>query len=188
MDADWKIILAIATAAVLQSVAYAIREWANGLKVKKAEEDRKRMENKIDGNTALCATNLVSSGNLPKAAPCIPAVANAINSQTSKDGVEACEYAAKATAVAHETMEREGLPINSQDSLLDKLRTMIDETSLNQIEDVRLREERHNKNNLDWIEALRKEIDRLKAEIQPGIQAGIQAKVGTGPARISERK
>lgn len=159
MEMDWKTIIANGMYFVLLAIAYAIREWVNG-------HARLRMENKLDGNTALCATSLVSSGNLPKAAPCIPAVASALSSQTGRDGVAACEYAAKATAVAHATMEREGIPIQSQDLLVQKLRSVIAEsTSADLIQDVRVREERHAVNNAAWVKVLKEEVDRLKAEM-----------------------
>lgn len=145
-SSTWQVIIAVGLAAVLQSVAYWIREAANG-------RARVRMESKIDGNTALTATSLVSSGNLPKAAPCIPAVAKAVSGS-----VPACQnavdYATIATNVAHDTMSREGIPVQSQDLLVDKLRSMLEETAT--------KEARHNEANAAQLKVLRDEIERLK--------------------------
>ena len=147
-SSTWQVILAIAAAAVLQSIAYAIREWANGIA-------RQRMENKIDSGVAMGATSLVSSGRLPQAAPCIPAVAAALsNKPDSKDVKSAEEYVKLAICVAHDVMTREGIPAQSQDLLIEKLKKMIEETQA--------KEQRHTENNTAWIKTLREEIDRLK--------------------------
>lgn len=146
----------------------------------------KLLGTKLDGNTALCATSLVSSGNLPKSAPCIPAVAKALSGDQHESS---CEYAAKATAVAYETMVREGVPIQGPDVLVEKLRAAIVETitregmTFSHQEDlfgkmhemlVRTQrasertaetEQRHNTNNVKQIEANMEEIARLKAII-----------------------
>ncbi|HWH80527.1 MAG TPA: hypothetical protein VNT76_24265 [Candidatus Binatus sp.] len=146
---DWKIILAIAVAAILKEVADAIRAWAN-------RRFQKRIETKMDGNTALCATTLVSSGNLPKAAPCIPAVAKAVSS-TPSACESAVEYATNATAVAHQTMEREGIPIQSNDLRVKTLQATIEE--------IRIKEERHAENNAAWNKQLREDLEWLKSEL-----------------------
>lgn len=180
MDMDWKTILANGALTVLLAVAYAIREWVNGWRAEreriKADEDRARIETKIDGNTALCATTLVSSGNLPKAAPCIPAVAKAISQPGA--ATSACEYVATATAEAHDTMEREGIPIQSQDLLVKKLHAMLVETqkradkaeeqiedTQEQVEEARAAEKRHNENNMLHVKGLHEALDKMKADM-----------------------
>lgn len=160
-SATWQVIVAIAFASVLQAIAYAIREGANNKKMS-------RLQTSLDGNTALCATNLVSSGNLPHAAPCIPAVAKAISS-TAAGCSDAATYAQAATTVARETMRAEGIPIQSQDLLVDKLHAKISENR-EKVEDVAAKESRHNerdaenaKNLLELVAKLQRDMDAMKA-------------------------
>lgn len=152
----WQIILAVAVASVLQAIAYAIREYANDKKMA-------RLQTSMDGNTALCATSLVSNGTLPKAAPCIPAVAKAVSS-TVKGCEDSADYATTAIAVAHETMTRENIPIQSQELLVDKLHAKIAENQT-KIEDTATKEARHSENNAAWVKLLREEMERMKVEM-----------------------
>lgn len=170
MDTDWKTILANGGFLLLAALAYSLREWVSEKKrqAKEAEDERKRkadreeerertarLENKLDGNTALCATQLVSSGNLPKAAPCIPEVAKALSADAASSK-SACEYATAATAVAHDTMAREGIP-QAHDVLVQKLAAMLEET--------RAKEERHNQRNAENAKVWEAELERVKAEV-----------------------
>jgi len=157
-DMDWKMVVANAVAGAIPvlafAVAYWIRENANGRNRQKADEDRRRLEYKLDGTAAMTATSLVSSGRLPKTAPCPPEVARAINSADAKS---ADDYVSLAMAVAHDKMTQEGIPPQTQELLVDKLRTMIEET--------RQKEERHTQNNAMFFKMLKDEIERLKEKM-----------------------
>lgn len=157
MDSHWETILANGVYFLLLAVAYAIREWATS-------KWRSRVENKIDGNTALTATGLVSSGNLPESAPCPAAVAKAV-SKNNGDPVTASEYAKTATDTAQATMKRENIPVQNQALLVNKLHDMLVCTART-AEETRVKEERHSENNAAWVKTLREEMDRLKAEMQ----------------------
>lgn len=154
-SSTWQVILAVGVASVLQAIAYAIREWING-------KARARLQTAIDGTATLTATNLVSNGNLPRAAPCIPAVAHAV-SQNIKGCRDAVDYATTATNVAHATMEREGIPIQNQELLVKKLKSALDDTRA-QADETAAKEARHSENNTAWVKLLREEMERLKID------------------------
>ncbi len=160
MDMDWKMVLANAVAGsipvLVLAVAYWIREDANSRRGRKAEEDRKRMEVKIDGTAAMAATSLVSNGNMPEHAPCPPIVAKAIAERHSDEPVNAAEYVNTALAAARLEMVKQNIPAKTQELLVGKLQQMLEET--------RQKEERHNNRNAEQIIVLNKEIERLKAE------------------------
>ncbi len=162
-SSTWQVILAVAAASVLQSIAYAIREFANSKKMA-------RLQTSMDGNTALTATALVSSGSLPNAAPCIPAVAKAVSS--NGDGCRsAVDYAVIATNVAREKMASEGIPIQSQELLVDKLHAKISESQARieenqaKIDDTAAKEARHSENNAAWVKSLQNQLERLQNEM-----------------------
>lgn len=111
---------------------------------------------KLDANTALTATSLVSSGNLPKSAPCIPAVAKAL-SDSPQSCQSAITYADTAISKAHETMEERNIPIQSQELLVKKMQVMI--------ADLIAKEARHNANNIENAKVWAAEAERLKAEM-----------------------
>lgn len=157
MESTWQVILAIAVAAVLKEVADVIRQWGN-------RKFQRRMETKMDGNTALTATSLVSSGRLPEAAPCIPSVAKAV-SESNEACASAVEYATTATAVAHATMAKEGIPIQSQDLLVEKLHAKIVATQ-SQADETKNTEARHAQNNAQWVRVLNERLDAMKGEIE----------------------
>ncbi len=168
MDMDWKMVLANAVASVLATsvpviafaVAYWIRENANGLSRQKADDDRKRIETKIDGTAAMAATSLVSSGNMPEHVPCPPIVAKVIAEKHSDEPVSAIDYVNTAIAAARAEMAKQNIAPKTQELLLSKLQAALEET--------RQKEERHNKNNVEQIVVLNNEIDRLKKEIKDG--------------------
>lgn len=120
---------------------------------------------KMDGNTTLCATHLVSSGTLPVAAPCIPAVAKAL-SETQADCQSSITYADTAISKARETMEKSNIPIQSQDLLIKRL--------VKEIADLIATEARHNANNVENSKVWAAEVERLKAKV-----AGIEHKTST---------
>lgn len=146
---NWKMLLAQGAMGIMFAIAYWIRE--------KAKERRDtRVEAKIDGNTALCATSLVSGGTLPKTAPCIPAVAKAL-SETRASCESSTAYADKAVLTAHEAMEKANIPIQSQDLLVQKL--------MKEIADLIAKEARHNANNVENNKVWAAEVERLKAKL-----------------------